>query len=205
MKLSAAFTGLVVGLGAVVLAPTAAHAQAYAHEDPAGDVLSVELDEDTGLIDTTPAPARELGDITRLVVRHADQRVKLSVAYRAYKPYALTTNVELRNNKGTRYSLITSEGESFMFSSTGRFINCRVRSVYNIRQARYEISFPRWCVGYPTWLQAGAATYSASFDPDTGIPVEEFLDDAWLEGKISRNTFATLGSPKLGRGATLAR
>ena len=205
MKLTATLAGLVTALGAIVLAPTAAHAQAYAHDDPASDTLSVELDERTGLIETTPAPTRELGDITRLVVRHAERRVKLSVTYRAYKPYALTTNVELGNDKGIRYTLITSDGESFMVNSEGRFINCRVRSVYNARAARYEISFPRWCVGYPTWLRAGASTYSASFDPDTGLPLEEFLDDAWLDGQITRNTLATLGAPKLGRGATLAR
>ncbi|GAB3254859.1 hypothetical protein GCM10027425_14600 [Alteromonas gracilis] len=204
MKLTAIVTGVVATLG-VVLAPSAAHAQAYVHVDAEADTLKVELDERTGLVETTPAPQRQLGDITRLVVRHAERRVKLSITYRAYKPFALATNVELRNNRGIRYSLITQGGASFMVSSRGEFLNCRVRSVYNSAASRYEISFPRWCVGYPTWLQAGAATYAATYDVDTGLPVEEFLDDAWLEGRLAKNLMATLGAPRLGRGATLAR
>src|SRR4051794_16586644 len=69
---------------AVVMMPTATHADVRGHADPAGDVRSVALDADHKPVTSpsTAEPAVTLGDITNVRVVHNSRRVTVVMRFR---------------------------------------------------------------------------------------------------------------------------
>ncbi len=194
---------LTVTTAAVVLLPTAAHADTLSHYDATGDVMGVVYDEATDTETPTPAPARKQGDVSKVRISFEGETIRISATFRAlvksgpihFHSIRLVTSKVQRNVDIFATSGFW-QGDSQM-TKYGSPVNCAGlthKLDYTAKVA--VVSFPRNCLSAsgvkPGAIRAGWGTYIAEAD-DTF-----YIDDAFADAPVTGDSALTL-SPKVFR------
>jgi hypothetical protein len=190
---------------AVLLLPTAVHAEQLATEDAVADVVTVgPTEEGQGdLANLVPAPDNLTADVVRTVVYHAERRLSVRVDLR-----------ELGREKqyfavlGVRTSTATFEVEAddlgrrpkADMTRRGHDVECpRLRAVADRASSRVTVTIPASCLGDPRWVRVGVgvAVLTTATNAQGAEEVVVLADDAQRAGDV-RDRIA-LG-PKVHRG-----
>lgn len=185
---------VAVATAALVLVPSAAHADTYRHTDATGDVAA-----NVGQSDSyTPAPDRVVGDVVASTIKHKKRTVILQLAYRD-----LVNDAEydehvffVRTNKMTRtVRLFASSsnpgGRAIMFKGRKK-VSCHVRRHIDYTLNTAAVVIPRSCLGQPRWVKVGMG----------GVMFTGFTasDTTWVDDAMSTGTDGTaMWSPKVFR------
>lgn len=200
---------VVLTATAALGAPTAAHAERAVTQDPAGDAVLVDTttepapDAEGGQIPSTPAPEFTAVDITRTVVDHRADRLRVTVRFRDLRSTQLHfTAIRVRTPQ-RRFGIDIermrgrSQGAATLTGAGGRTVECRgLRWSIDNDTDRVVASLPTSCLDAPRWVQVGVG--AISLDSALGSGVEEvFADDGQRADAIRDNLKK---GPKVRRG-----
>jgi hypothetical protein len=196
---------LAVLVSAVLLLPSAAHAEKVVTEDPAGDVVGVgptEQGEDD-LANLVPAPDNTSADVVRTTVDHGDSRLRVRIDLRELGGARLYfAALRVRTPARDFEVEIDDLGRKPRADMTrgSKAVECRrLRAESDDAAARVVVTIPTVCLADPRWVQVGVGVASAE-KVTNADGVEEIVvhgDDAHRAGDI-RDRIA-LG-PKVRRG-----
>lgn len=179
-------SAMLVTTAAIVLAPTAAHADRYTHADSTEDVLSGPVSSDSN--PATPEADRTNGDVISSRVIHKDRRVILRMRYRD-----LAGNDEInshlfviRTSKMKRYvSLVAGAGfrggKVVVSRPNGKRVKCGVKRKIDYTANTATVKVPRSCLDNPRWVKVGmASVFYTGFDAEDTV----YVDDARTNGTL---------------------
>lgn len=182
---------VVAAVAAVVLVPSAAHADSYKQVDAVGDVQSSPM---SGSVAFTPTPDRVTGDVTYTKITHRARVIKVKIAFRdldragpnaqfmRFKSNRLNREVGLLAYPGTW------RGKAAMSTFSDKKVSCNLRHDIDYVANTVVVNVPRSCLGNPRWVRVaiGSATYD-----ETTIYADDArsatLPDYWVHGpKVRR-------------------
>jgi len=171
---------------AVVLMPTAAHADKYVHTDASGDVVSFDPESEA----TTVVPDRAEGDVVRSVVRHRAHKIVLTLAYRELTAgpqvmhyYGIRTST-MKRYVALRTSASHPGGRVALFDSHDKKVRCKVGGKVDYTANTATVSVPRSCLGNPRWVKVAMA--QATFGTATS---PFYVDDSRATGNFNNPQF----------------
>jgi hypothetical protein len=168
-------------------------------DDAVGDV--VQAVDDMDLESSVPAPDYAGVDVVRTAVAHGENRLGVSVRFRALRrdPFHLTV-VRVKTPDGS-FDLVAERLGGKPITSLGRGhqdVECRgMKAKVDLGSDTMTISLPTSCLGGPRWVQVGVGAVALDMvdgQPDEGAA---YVDDAIRVGEV-RDRIA-LG-PKVRRG-----
>ncbi|KRE93680.1 hypothetical protein ASG76_14715 [Nocardioides sp. Soil774] len=190
---------------AVLLLPTAAHAEQLTTDDAVADVVTVgPTEEGQGdLANLVPTPDNLTADVVRTVVDHAQRRLRVRVDLRELgrdKQHFAVLSV--RTPTGTFEVEADDLGHRPKADMTrrGRSVECpRLRAVGDRASSRVTVTIPASCLGGPRWVRVGVgvAVLTTATNAEGVEEVAVLADDAQRAGDV-RDRIA-LG-PKVHRG-----
>ena len=198
----------VVGLLAplVLLAPAAAHAEKVVTNDGVGDAQVVTTSfppVGEQVVTTEPAPDETSVDITRTVVAHGDNRLRITVHVRDLVPSSLPTTFLRVVTPQQPYELIAGKSPGSraeaVLTRRGLEADCRgLKARVDGTTDTVTVSLPTTCISSPRWVEVGAGivrTAPASDDDADGYV--QYADDGHRD--VVRENSLGLG-PKVYRG-----
>ena len=190
---------------AALLAPTAAHAERSVTEDAAADVLGITYSaaEDGSEAEVTaPAPEETSVDITRTVVQHRTDRLRLTVSHRDLVLRRRTVHFTAFRVVTPRasywlhvgdMSYVGAPGDGAGLSRGGRPIECPgLRWSQDEDADKVMASVPTTCVGSPRWVRVGvgAVELDSRAMQSESPEMLTFVDDGHRPGSIAQNSIA---------------
>lgn len=190
-RTAAATAATVAGL-TVLAAP--ADAARRAVDDVSGDMWKVE----EGGTNPTAAPGATVGDFLRTVYNHTEKRVIVKAKFVDLAPTGkrFTVWVEMRDQDhhktfaGLQATPANRAGEGFLFSNSGKDIDCKVRLRIDYDRNIVRAGFPRSCVGNPRWLQFSTLSEQ----------VRHSWSHAWLDNAQTKEIDSRVWSTKVRAG-----
>lgn len=162
---------------AVLLAPTAAQAAAWRHDDARGDVRRLGLEEAPEGKPSRAAAA----DLTRLRVVHGAERVVVTIGVRDLRPGPKGVFVEYRTDEPGRFKaelVRLDDYETFRLTHRGEPVACDgLREKRDTQADTVRISVPRACLGTPETVRVGGGMF-------TQASVGTRADDVLLDGAV---------------------
>ena len=204
--LAAGLTAATVGLSAP------AKADAAAIKDAPNDVRVTTFPSDGSALVVVIDPDDAGDDITRAVVKHSRNRVKVTVHVRDLRARSMPTlQVRFKTNNGSYRVWLSKEplvGTQLLILTPERLD--AVRSCHGPRQSYkpaldiVAFSVPRRCLDNPRWIRAQTALLEAQFvegETTDDLTITEFQDMAGPTGKVPLFVFTKNSTtPKLFRG-----
>ena len=207
-RLGAPFAAVLVA--AVLLMPSAAHAEKVVTEDAVGDAQAVTSDTDGGSqeLALSPAPDETATDITRTVVAHGNTRLSITVHLRDLVLTSSNHQTYVRvATPRFAYTVLVSKAPGSRATAelrrkSGLSAECRgLRVAVDGDTDTVSLSFPTLCIDTPRWVQVGVGVVRVA-DPAPGSedPMAEslFADDGHRDGDIRENDVAK--GPRVHRG-----
>lgn len=184
-------------LTAVLALPTAAHAAAEVHRDPAKDVLRIE-DESP---DTPRVPGQRTADIVKIASAHSRNLVAVTITLRDLPNADFDYDFRIKTPQAGFFELSFLKHDA---GDTPQFDLWRVADEWvevacpgKSRRVDHtadtiRVAVPRSCLGRPAWVRTGAGA-NVLAGPNAG-----YVDDARRKAAYTLNRLA-LG-PRLRRG-----
>ena len=195
-----ALLAVVLSTG-LVLAGPAAHADRVVTDDAASDALLVSFGEsrEDPEFSTVPAPDQTSVDVTRTVVQHRTDRLRVTVRFRDLqlnrRAFHFTSLRVL--TPATTYTVdvenLTGRGGAAELRRGSRTVECRgLRSSMDEVTDRVVLSVPTACLSAPRWVRIGVAAIEVDSDltPEPSGEMQVFADDGHRAGRISENSIA---------------
>lgn len=193
-------SAVVAAATAVVLVPSAAHADSSGHRDAAGDVRSVAYDATTGKAIGSPStaePATALGDLAKIKVSHGRSSLEFVLRYRELVKagFRHVHEVVIVTPDSARYVDVVAgpggwKGKAQMSKPSGKKVSCSVGRRIDYGDNTVTIKVPRSCVGNPKVVRIGAVGL-------IGYDTKIYYDDAYGVGGEYTDPFVL--SPKIRR------
>lgn len=193
-------SAVVLAAVAVVLVPSAAHADADSHRDAVGDVRSVAYDPDTDQVVESPStaePAAKLGDMTKIKVSHTSSSLTFVLRYRdlAKAGFSHVHEVVIVTPTTARYVDVVAgpggwKGKAQMSKPNRKKVACAIDRRIDYGDNVVTIKVPRSCVGNPKVVKVGAVAI-------IGYGSKLFYDEAYSAGGEFTDPFTL--SPKIRR------
>ncbi|RYC13212.1 hypothetical protein [Nocardioides zhouii] len=183
---------------AVLLLPTAAHAEKVVTEDAEGDVVRL-VDVDEG--ETVPAPDYAGVDLVRTSVAHSARRLSVSAHFRGLErdPFQITV-IRVKTPQKSYEIIVERLGGKPIASFEGgrKAPECRgLKAKIDLGADVVTAALPTACLGAPRWVQVGVGAVGGSEDPASPDGFTVYADDAHRVGEIRDNI--ALG-PRVRRG-----
>lgn len=191
---------VVLSAGLVLFGP-ASHADRSVTADAPSDALLVSFDESPGStgFSTAPAPDQSSVDITRTVVQHRTDRLRVTVRFRdlelTRRAFHFTSLRVLTPEAGYDLDVenLTGRDGSAELRRGSRTVECRgLRSSMDEDTDRVVVSVPTACLSAPRWVRIGVAAIEVDADltPQPSGEMQVFADDGHRPGRISENSIA---------------
>jgi hypothetical protein len=185
---------------AVLLVPSAAHAEKVVTQDAVGDVKAIDFDVEE---DFLPAPDHAASDITRTVAAYGETRLSVVVHFRDLVTTSyLNTSVRVRTPRGTYdVKLLRAPGKRATVTLArprAGEVECRgVRGRFDGGADLVAVSVPTACIASAAWVQLGVGAIGM-FEPPVDDPerLVLFADDGHRD---------TIGENSIGRGPRIRR
>ncbi len=187
--LSLRLLAALISTVAVLVAPTAAHAERVVTKDAVADAQSIRSDADAEVF--TPAPEHTAADIIQTVVAHGAHRVRVQVRYRDLeRTFPTAAYVKVRT-PGGRFDIWTSrntpEGRRTQLTRGQRedVVQCSgLHSSVDGARDQLTVSVPTTCLGNPAWVQVGVLSVVVEADVRSQFeePYFSYFDDAHRTG-----------------------
>ncbi len=185
---------------AVLLMPSAAHAEKVVTQDPAGDVVTL-ADESVELEEAAPAPDYAGVDVVRTAVAHGAHRLRVSVTFRALErePFQFTV-IRVSTPQGNHEIVVERLGGKPITSIHGgrRTADCAgLKAKVDLGADTLTTSLPTACFDTPRWVQVGVGAIALAADQGSPELAALYADDAHRDGEIRDNIAK---GPKVRRG-----
>ena len=184
---------LVAAVAAIVLAPTAAQAKSWSHDDTTGDVFSAPYNSES----FTPAPDRVVGDVTGSTIRHKRHTIVMQLQYRDLEVGSEFDGHVFAVQTPTMRRVVTlvaasafPNGRVRVTKPNNKAVTCRVPHKIDYTLNTATVVVPRSCLGNPRWVRVSMA--GAEF---TGFRAS---DTMWVDDALSSGTTGTF-SPRIRR------
>jgi hypothetical protein len=170
-------TAAALAVLAATLAPAPAYAAAWRHDDAAGDVRRLGVDDSA---EGRPAPSSTAADLTRLRVVHGAQRVVVTLGVSDLQPGPKGVFVEYLTHEPGRFKvelIRLDDYETLRLTHAGEPVECSgLRERRDTRADSVRISVPRSCLGDPDTVRVGAGMFTQAAQ---GTRADDaLLDDA---------------------------
>lgn len=177
MRILGTTAALTTALAAALTLAPAAQAAAWRHDDAAGDVRRLGVDDSA-----EGRPSRSAGaDLTRLRVVHGAERVVVTLGVRDLKPGPKGVFVEYLTEQPGRFELELvrlDDYETLRLTHAGEPVECAdLRERRDTRADTVRLSVPRDCLGTPETVRVGAGMF-------TQASVGTRADDALLDDAV---------------------
>lgn len=205
LRRTVAALAAVVAAGALTTTTAVvAHAEAWTHTDPTGDVTKVAYIDEADDPVLVAVPDQTVGDIRSIRAAHNSTRLAIQfslraamtqygIAYRIVTPRAEYRLLRLRMGDRPTVTFSKRVGPGlYDFKSVG----CRgVAWKIDWSAAKVAVSLPRACIGYPRFLRVGLTVWSP--DPESNEAYTAyFTDDALRTGGAAERSAV---SPRIHR------
>lgn len=177
---------------AVLLLPTAVHAEELTTEDAVADVVTVGPTEQgqDDLANLVPTPDNLSADVVRTVVDHDVRRLRVRVDLRELgRERQYFAVLRVRTPTGTFEVETEHLGRrpTAELTRRGRSVECpRLRTVSDRASSRATVTVPASCLGDPRWVRVGVgvAVLTTATSAEGVEEVVVLADDAHRTGEI---------------------
>ena len=200
-RLTAAF------VPALLLLPVGAHAERVVVGDPAGDAVRFDeaASEEAGTDVAVPAPREVSADVTRVVVDHRADALRLTVQVRDLRVHRFFDQVEVRLRTpqwSWGIAAYRSGRETYTTLTRGARESTRtcggLISTVDTRADRVVVTVPTTCLEDPRWVRVGVAALAASVSSTAPFVPDVYWDEAGVRG--FEEDRVQIRSPKVHRG-----
>ncbi|MBS2937183.1 hypothetical protein KDN32_05455 [Nocardioides sp. J2M5] len=206
LHLPARLLGALLSAGLLLAAAGPAHAERVVVRDASHDVVTLDLEASEAASHdvVVPASGEATTDITRVVVDHGDDALRVVVHVRSLRDaYYDLTMLQLRSQQRLWGVTVQRSGDqTWTALSRGHRESSRTCGglVTEVGQDRLAITVPTTCLEDPRWVRVGVARFTGRIPGGSGTEDDAVI--AWDEAGVTgfEDDILEVRGPKIHRG-----